>query len=130
MSARAGSSIFGAQAIAVDRSGNLWVADTLLSRVFKLTVANSAVQSSASFTAGINGPSGIAVDSGNNVTQQITQRFVGNIASFDRVIPVKSESRSLNQWREKVALEPTSDRNGNGAPHRTIAVVIGTSDRI
>ena len=62
-----GSTLFGAQAVAVDKLGNVWLADTLLSSVVKLTVNNGVVLSSASFTTAVNGPTGLAIDSQNNV---------------------------------------------------------------
>jgi streptogramin lyase len=59
--------IFGAQAVTVDRTGSVWVADTLLSSVVKLSVTNGTVQGSSSYTNAINGPTGIAADSQNNI---------------------------------------------------------------
>ena len=62
------NNILGAQTIAVDNTGNLWLADTMLSSVVELTVSAGLIQSNASFTAGgISGPTGIAIDSQNNI---------------------------------------------------------------
>jgi sugar lactone lactonase YvrE len=62
------NNIFGAQGIAVDKAENVWLADTLLSSVVKLSLNNGAIQSSTSYTSGgISGPLGIAIDNQNNV---------------------------------------------------------------
>jgi sugar lactone lactonase YvrE len=63
----ASGTIFGAQGVAVDRSNNVWLADTLLSKVFKMTVANGVIQQAQEFTTAINGPSNLAIDGHNNV---------------------------------------------------------------
>jgi streptogramin lyase len=63
----ANGTLFGAQAVTVDKTGNVWIADTLLSSVVKLSVANGTIQGSSTYTSAINGPTGIAADSQNNI---------------------------------------------------------------
>jgi sugar lactone lactonase YvrE len=57
----------GAEGVAVDRSGNVWVANTAGNTVVKATVAGGAVTGSSSFTAGgVAAPAAIAMDSAGN----------------------------------------------------------------
>lgn len=63
----ANGSIYGAQGIAVAPGGSVWVADTLLSQVFRLDVANGAIVAATGFSGTLNGPVSIAVDHQSNV---------------------------------------------------------------
>lgn len=77
----AGGTIFGAQAVAADTNGNVWVADTLTSTLYRLSVVSGSVVSSTSTTAGLSGPTGLAVDKQGRVW--VANFGDGSVSQFD-----------------------------------------------
>ncbi|MHB1871931.1 MAG: NHL domain-containing protein [Steroidobacteraceae bacterium] len=93
-----GTTLNGPDGIAVDASGNLFVADTTANEVLKISSSGAVTQLGGSASPAFNAPDGVAVDSHGNVYVADTgNNLVREIVASGGVVSSSSAVITLNQ---------------------------------